>query len=252
MREWTEEQFDHLLWYLTAEERPVGGLEQEHGEAYAPAELLRRHTAQASASAFAPPGRAAGAAVEASATGLAAGAAGAAGDAEATATSGGEASARTPHQQEPAAPSDRAAAGGGLAEAVEAPPPSVKLELLITFLEGEVEDKELRQRATACTGTGDAEVLFGHNMSGQDALDAYISEIVTMIRDFPFDRLEGGREAGAWVRDEVVAPHFRGRWNFYSNKKHGAGFDLPAWEHLLNGENMLLDSLRYARLKVGL
>merc|ERR1712032_1035648 len=44
----------------------------------------------------------------------------------------------------------------------------------------------------------------------------------------------------------IIAPCFKGRWDFYSNRKR-AGFDLPALEHVLCGENMILDKLRYAR-----
>ena len=72
------------------------------------------------------------------------------------------------------------------------------------------------------------------------------------MRDFPYERLAGGREAYTWVRDDIVAPSFKGRWDFYSNRKRGVGFDLPALEHLLCGENMLLDKLRHARHAAGL
>ena len=82
--------------------------------------------------------------------------------------------------------------------------------------------------------------MSGHGEEGQAAIDAYVSELVAALRDFPYERLGGNsREAGAWVRDEIVAPCFKGRWEFYSNRKRGGGFDLPALEQMLCGENML-------------
>lgn len=128
----------------------------------------------------------------------------------------------------------------------------VDLSMLIGYLEAEVAEKELKARAaafnkletegldtTSCDG-----LLVGHSLEGQAALDAYISELIAAVRDFPYDKLSKGREAGAWVRDEVIAPTFKGYWDFYSNRKR-AGFDLPALHHLFSGENMLLDKLRY-------
>merc|ERR1740121_1526504 len=217
----------------------MGQLERECGEAYSPQALLEKHLGQASSFSFAPPERPREAEASAAAEGLPA----------ATADSAPSAGAQAAGARSTGDEAGKAAA----AEPGQEPSKAViKLEVLINFLEEEVEDKELRKRAAECKHPGDTEVLFGHGLDGQAALDAYVSELVTMIRDFPFDRLEGGKEAGAWVRDEVVAPHFRGRWNFYSNKKHGAGFDMPALDNMLNGENRLLASLRFARLKAAL
>mmetsp|Transcript_55729 Transcript_55729/g.125677 ORF Transcript_55729/g.125677 Transcript_55729/m.125677 type:complete len:206 (-) Transcript_55729:80-697(-) len=141
--------------------------------------------------------------------------------------------------------------------AAEPEPPTAELGAMIEWLEEEVAHKALRQRA-ARVAAADAGVLeeegllAGNDLEGQAAVDAYVSELVAALRDFPYNRLQGGQEAGSWVRDEVIAPNFRGRWNFYSNRKCGQGFDLPALDHLLCGENMLLDRLRYARRAVNI
>ena len=63
----------------------------------------------------------------------------------------------------------------------------------------------------------------------------------------PFLQLAGGRAAGSWIRDELVAPVFDGHWDFYSNRKINNGFDLNEFYLLLDGENMLIQRLRYAR-----
>ena len=57
---------------------------------------------------------------------------------------------------------------------------------------------------------------------------------------------------GAWVRDEIVAPSFKGSWDFYGNRKRGEGLDLPGLEQLLCGRGMLLGRLRYACRSAGL
>merc|ERR1711924_230687 len=129
---------------------------------------------------------------------------------------------------------------------------NVELNLMINYLEEEVRDKELKpgmpggSRAEVARISG-GENLSGHGLEGQAALDAYISELVAALRDFPYHRLRAGREAGAWVRDEVIAPIFKGHWDFYSNRKRGVVFDLVALENILCGQNMLLVRLRHAQ-----
>lgn len=246
---WSEDEFEHLFWYLTAEERPVGDLETQLGQAFSPSALYESHLGSSDFN-FAPPSRAEAApAAVAAVTPPGAAAVGAAVGPTATLEAPAGAALSAPVSE--AKPQAAEAAEPQPQEADGRPALTVKLEVLISFLEQEVADKEFRQRADAF-GSGDDSTLYGHALEGQEALDAYVSQLVTIIRDFPYDRLEGGREAGAWVRDEVVAPNFRGRWNFYSNKKHGAGFDLKALDSMLTGQNMLLDKLRYARLSASL
>jgi len=175
---WTEEMFQHLLWYVTTEPTPQGYLERECGPEFSPCALY------------------------------------------------------VPREKE-----------------VPSTGNVVSLSLLINYLEEEVTHKDLRARAEAFkAGSDEVGLLRGHGLQGQEALDTYISELVARIRDFPYDKLQGGKEAGAWVRDDVVAPRFRGLWSFYTNKKLQChDVDLAALEHLLCGENMLLDSLRYVQ-----
>ena len=129
----------------------------------------------------------------------------------------------------------------------------VRLALLIEYLETEVKDKELRGRAIAWHDSQQRDELVrgAQGLVGQEALDVYVSELVARLRDFPYKHLEGGGIVGAWVRDELLAPLFRGRWNFYSNRKVNAGFDLPSLVHILCGQNQILDRLRYAKVYTG-
>ena len=86
-------------------------------------------------------------------------------------------------------------------------------------------------------------------IAGQAALDSYVAQIVAALRDFPFLKLPGGRQAGPWVRDSLVAPLFDGFWDFYTNRKL-SGFTLQEFYLLLEGRNMLIDRLKYARRKL--
>lgn len=135
----------------------------------------------------------------------------------------------------------------------------ISLSTLIGWLETEAMEKELRARAGAYQqleheAAADASLgglLHGHGLEGQPALDAYVSDIVAALRDFPYEKLSKGREAGAWVRDEVIAPTFKGHWDFYSNRKR-LGYDPLALDHLFNGKNMLLEKLQYVRQSTNL
>ncbi|CAE7301506.1 hypothetical protein AK812_SmicGene32109 [Symbiodinium microadriaticum] len=130
---------------------------------------------------------------------------------------------------------------------------SIDLGQLIDYLEAELYDKDLKERAEAYedavrSGRAIPEfTLYSYQLEGQAALDAYVSQIVAAVRDFPFLQLAGGRAAGSWIRDELVAPVFDGHWDFYSNRKINNGFDLNEFYLLLDGENMLIQRLRYAR-----
>eukprot|EP00439_Symbiodinium_sp_Y106_P062857 s3765_g9.t1 len=130
---------------------------------------------------------------------------------------------------------------------------SIDLGQLIDYLEAELYDKQLKERAEqyeAAVRSGRAipeGAVYSYQLEGQAALDAYVSQIVAAVRDFPFLQLAGGRVAGRWIRDELVAPVFDGHWDFYSNRKINDGFDLNQFYLLLDGENMLIQRLRYAR-----
>mmetsp|Transcript_41319 Transcript_41319/g.92793 ORF Transcript_41319/g.92793 Transcript_41319/m.92793 type:complete len:179 (-) Transcript_41319:50-586(-) len=175
---WTVEHFDHLLWYLNAEPRPKGLLEDKLGEEHAPTALC---------------------------------------------PSGGDAAK------------------------------GVSLDSLIDYLETEIKEKDLRRRAELeRRGVPLEEVVCGYGMSGMPALDAYIAALVGALRDFPYHKLNGGQEAGAWVRDEVVAPVFNGRWHFYSNQKV-RGFTLQGLVEVLceDKDRSLLPRLRIAKIAGG-
>lgn len=118
------------------------------------------------------------------------------------------------------------------------------LGILIQYLDTEINDKELGERAAQWRH--DPEVLKRRTCEGSEAMDAYVYEIVAALRDFPYLNIREGREAGCWIRDEVVASMFRGHWDFYNNRKL-AGFNLEEFHQLLSGQNMLLDRLRHAR-----
>ena len=129
----------------------------------------------------------------------------------------------------------------------------VRLALLIEYLEAEIKDKELRRRAIAWHDSlqRDELVRGAQGLVGQEALDVYVSELVARLRDFPYNHLEDGGEVGMWVRDVLLAPSFRGRWDFYENQKVDMGFDLPSLVHILCGRNQILDRLRYAKVYTG-
>ncbi|CAK9025650.1 unnamed protein product [Durusdinium trenchii] len=130
----------------------------------------------------------------------------------------------------------------------------VDINTLIEYLDEEVNDKCLKARVQAVQAVqgqklgpdAKATGLFRPDSEGQEAVDAYVSEIVAALRDFPYLRLPEGREAGSWIRDEIVAPVFQERWDFYNNKKL-QGFNLDQLYMLLSGKNMLLDRLRHVQ-----
>jgi len=130
-----------------------------------------------------------------------------------------------------------------------------KLDTLIAYVQAEVDEKDLRARASMVQHRIIAleDVCLGHGKSGQAALDDYVEELVAALRDFPYHRLRGGKEVGTWVRDEVVAPVFKGHWDFYSNRKR-VGFSLDGLVEALcsEKESSLLHRLQYAKLAGGL
>mmetsp|Transcript_19243 Transcript_19243/g.34854 ORF Transcript_19243/g.34854 Transcript_19243/m.34854 type:complete len:180 (-) Transcript_19243:89-628(-) len=127
------------------------------------------------------------------------------------------------------------------------------LDALIDYLEKEIKEKDLHRRAALeRQGVPLEDVVAGYGMRGMEALDAYISALIGAVRDFPYHKLNGGQEAGAWVRDEVVAPVFKGHWRFYSNQK-ARGFTLEGLLAVLSEdkERSLLGRLRIAKLAGG-
>ena len=89
--------------------------------------------------------------------------------------------------------------------------PPARLASLIAYLEDEVKDKDLRSRGRAWHDSPQPDELLrgADGLVGQEALDVYVAELVARLRDFPYNRLEGGGEVGAWVRDVLLAPSFR-------------------------------------------
>ena len=237
---WTEDDFEKLLWYVTAEPTPKGYLEQGSGIFFSPsaayASLLEGargggNRARANAAwvdIFTSP--------SSYFAGIDATAARAAGDG--------------------AVPGVGLAAEAGAGAASgddETSLPPARLATLIAYLEDEVEDKDLRSRGRAWHDSPQPDELLrgADGLVGQEALDVYVAELVARLRDFPYHRLEGGGEVGAWVRDVLLVPSFRGRWDFYNNKKAGAGFDLPSLAHVLCDQDQILDRLRYALVYTG-
>eukprot|EP00931_Biecheleriopsis_adriatica_P046555 TRINITY_DN26750_c0_g1_i2.p1 TRINITY_DN26750_c0_g1~~TRINITY_DN26750_c0_g1_i2.p1 ORF type:complete len:229 (-),score=56.32 TRINITY_DN26750_c0_g1_i2:21-707(-) len=212
-----EELFAHLRWYTTQTPRPVGELEKRYGAGFAPGKLC------------------------------------------AAAASSRSTQPTQPNGAEAVSKLDPAAAAAAIAAAAaekRAEEEAINLSRLIEYLEEEVKEKELPQRSQAwllARERGDSldGFLHGRGLEGQPALDAYVSELVARLRDFPYMSLPAGREAGAWVRDELVAPCFAGRWDFYSNRKE-IGFDLNEFSEALCGTNMLLDRLRFDRQAAGM
>ena len=236
--EWTDADFQNLLRYVTAEPTPKGHLEQGYGLRFNPsvayASLLEGASGggnRATANAAWVDAGGQGGLVGTDAAAARAAAAGAVPDVGLAA----EAGAGAPSGDD------------------ETSLPPVRLALLIEYLEAEVKDKELRSRAAAWHDSPQPDELLrgAQGLVGQEALDVYVAELVARLRDFPYNRLEGGGEVGAWVRDVLLAPSFRGRWDFYSNKKVEAGFDLPSLEHILCGRDQILDRLRYAKFVTG-
>eukprot|EP00933_Yihiella_yeosuensis_P024443 TRINITY_DN18952_c0_g1_i1.p1 TRINITY_DN18952_c0_g1~~TRINITY_DN18952_c0_g1_i1.p1 ORF type:complete len:245 (-),score=46.12 TRINITY_DN18952_c0_g1_i1:130-864(-) len=220
---WDEAHWKHLLWYATTQPRPKGELEQKYGAAFEPGALCNIPAREAIHPAW-----------------------------------NNYLSGRPSDlMQREGGPSDEA-----VEEAVEetvAEANIVNLDMLIEYLVKEVEEKELKERADAAAVVAAArrsengsDVTLGGTLAraglqGQLALDTYVAELVSSIRDFPYLNLRGGREAGKWVRDEIVAPCFEGYWDFYANRKEGEDMSLLDLYTLLCGEGMLLERLRYAR-----
>jgi hypothetical protein len=92
---------------------------------------------------------------------------------------------------------------------------------------------------------GDDAGIKGNGLEGQEAVDAYVAQLMARIKGFPYKHIDEDPTVGAFVRDEVIAPIFKGKWELYSNEKYGAGLDLPELYRLLCGENMLLERLHY-------
>lgn len=113
------------------------------------------------------------------------------------------------------------------------------LDILIDWLVEEVEDKQLKERAAKWrgvkvknpTGRGSG-LLKRRGCEGPEAMDLYVSWIVAALRDFPYLSMPEGRDAGIWIRDEVIAKVFEERWDFYNNKRL-QGFDLEEFYEVL-------------------
>ena len=140
---------------------------------------------------------------------------------------------------------DKAEESSPAKEASARGPPTVGLNPLICYLEREVSRQKLSRRVSA-NRRGEDIGLEGNGLKGQEAVDAYVSQLVTVIRNFPYKQIDKDPEVGTWVRDDVVAPMFAGSWDFYANKKRDDGFDLPGLHKLLCGEQRLLERLHWA------
>ena len=152
-------------------------------------------------------------------------------------------------------PDGMAAAEAGALVQEKKPEEKLPLQSLISFLEEEVRNAQIKERASFCAGRGagpqmelDPSVWFRQcdGLRGTAALDMYVTEIVSIVRAFPYDGLSENRAVGSYVRDEIVAPCFKGRWDFYSNRKR-AGFDPISFEQMMCGQNQLLDRLKHAQ-----
>ena len=114
------------------------------------------------------------------------------------------------------------------------------LDMLIEYLAEEMRDKQLEKRAARwkemkpknCDGPEARELLKRLDCAGTEALDAYVSWIVAALRDFPYLAMPEGREAGIFIRDELIAKVFEDHWDFYNNKKR-KGFDLDEFYEAL-------------------
>jgi len=156
---------------------------------------------------------------------------------------------------------DLVAGSFGLNEDEDASKPKAcSLLDLIKYLKHEICEKDLKRRAEEyerCRWRAQpaGALLKGNGLQGEAALDAYITQLVAVLRQFPYEQLGGPEhpEVGAWVRDTVVAKAFHGRWAFYANKKmRKSGFDLKSLYETLCGRNRLLDSLIYVHSKTHL
>ena len=161
---------------------------------------------------------------------------------------------------EAASPTHDRTAAPEAAPAAEEDKPQGKwpLQSLISFLEEEVRNAQIKERASFATANAarrqaglDPSVWFRQRdgLRGQAALDMYVKDIVAIVRDFPYHGLSESREICGYVRDEIVAPCFKGRWDFYTNRKR-AGFDPISLEQMLCGQNQLLDRLKHAQVQL--
>lgn len=130
----------------------------------------------------------------------------------------------------------------------QAQPVQAQLGWLIAWLEDEHKDRQLKRRALFIE-QGISAPPEGHGRSGQDAVDAYVAEIVFAIKEFQFREIKGGPAVGTWLQKDVVAPIFKGRWDYYSNKKCAAGFDLVSFERALT---TLVSNLRIVQTQAGI
>eukprot|EP00438_Fugacium_kawagutii_P003362 Skav228243 [mRNA] locus=scaffold3112:129610:130251:+ [translate_table: standard] len=188
----------HLRWYLTTEPIPQGRLEKEFGDSQSAVNLYVSRPPRASS----------------------------------------QASPSPPAQNVPAP-----------APAQPAPPDPVPpagrknqspgLDVLIDYLAEEIEDKQLKERAAMwremklrncdARGTG---LLKRRDCEGLEAVDKYVAWIVAALRDFPYLNMPEGKEAGIWIRDDLIAKTFQEHWDFYNNKKL-KGFDLDEFYEVL-------------------
>lgn len=188
----SDEILRHLRWYFTSEPTPRGRLENDFGDSQRPLALAPKRVVRTRPAAAAP---------------------------------------------EPK---------NGNAEPNEVPKEDEKkgtehgLDMLIEYLAEEMRDKQLEKRAARwremklknCDDPEARELLKRLDCAGTEALDAYVSWIVAALRDFPYLAMPEGREAGIFIRDELIAKVFEDHWDFYNNKKR-KGFDLDEFYEAL-------------------
>ena len=80
---------------------------------------------------------------------------------------------------------DKAEESSPAKEASARGPPTVGLNPLICYLEREVSRQKLSRRVSA-NRRGEDIGLEGNGLKGQEAVDAYVSQLVTVIRNFPY------------------------------------------------------------------
>lgn len=193
------EILQHLRWYLTTEPTPQGRLEREFGDSQSAVNLYVSSG---------PPR--------------------------------GSSTSPSPAQNAPPAAQPAPVAPDPLPPTAGLKNQSPGLDVLIGYLAEEIEDKQLKERANMwremkirncdARGTG---LMKRRDCEGPEAVDKYVAWIVAALRDFPYLNMPEGKDAGIWIRDDLIAKTFQEHWDFYNNKKL-KGFDLDEFYEVLH------------------